>query len=86
MCTINMTFEVPETKLIDIEALKQNIQAYVNLVLSYPTVLKKDKETAEEYTDKMLERFAGCWHGDESTDQIMSQIKEGRTVREPLFM
>lgn len=37
-----MTFEIPESKAIDIEALKQNIQAYVKLLVSYPSILKKD--------------------------------------------
>lgn len=81
-----MTFEIPESRSIDIEALKQNIQAYVNLLVSYPTILKKETGADKEYTEKMLERFAGCWHGDESTQQIMSVIKENRSFREPLLM
>ena len=28
MCTFNMTFEVPESKHIDIDALKKKINAY----------------------------------------------------------
>lgn len=47
MCTVNMTFEIPESQSIDIEALKQNIQAYVKLLVSYPSILKKDTESSE---------------------------------------
>ncbi|MBQ0056645.1 MAG: hypothetical protein KBT20_03210 [Bacteroidales bacterium] len=45
-----MTFEIPESRAIDIEALKQNIQAYVNLVVAYPTILKKGQTGAQDLT------------------------------------
>lgn len=86
MCTVNMTFEVPESKAIDIEALKANVHAYVQLLVSYPSILKMESKTADTYTERMLERFAGCWHGDETAETIMSQIREGRTIREPLAL
>lgn len=38
MCTVNMTFEVPETKHIDIEALKQKINAMVMQLIANPSV------------------------------------------------
>lgn len=50
MCTLNMTFEIPESRSIDMEALKQNIQAYVNLVVAYPSILKKDKPESQDLT------------------------------------
>ena len=37
MCTINMTFEVPETKHINIDALKQKINAMVMQIIANPT-------------------------------------------------
>lgn len=83
---INMTFNVPESQAIDIDALKRNIQAYVNLLVSFPSVLKNECDTANTQTDKMLERFAGCWHGDETAEQVISSIEENRTIREPLSM
>lgn len=86
MCTINMTFEVPETMGVDLEALKEHIRAYFNLVLSSPTVLKKETTSSDRLTDEMLERFAGCWHGDESVEDIMDSVKECRTIREPLSL
>lgn len=86
MCTINMTFEVPESKAIDIEALKQNMKAYFNLVISFPSVLKAEDSSVDTQTDNMLNRFAGCWHGSESHDEIMDTIRENRSIRKPLNM
>lgn len=45
MCTINMTFEVPDTKAIDIEMLKQQMQAFFNIVVATPSILKQDQQT-----------------------------------------
>lgn len=86
MCTINMTFEVPEAKGIDVEALKQNIRAYFNLVISSPSVLVKDSISSDRQTEQMLNRFAGCWHGDESADEIIARINESKSIREPLIL
>lgn len=84
MCTVNLTFEVPESDFIDIEALKQNIQAYAAFLISYPGILRKNTDTEKDHTDKMLERFAGCWHGYETAEDIISLMNECRTIREPL--
>lgn len=86
MCTINMTFEVPETMDLDMEALKEHIHAYFKFVLSSPTVLKKEAASSGKLTDSMLERFAGCWHGNESAEEIIASVKEYRTIREPLSL
>lgn len=37
MCTVNMTFEVPETKHINIEAFKQKINALVAQFIANPS-------------------------------------------------
>ena len=37
MCTINMTFEVPETRHINIEALKKQINAMVLQLIANPS-------------------------------------------------
>ena len=52
----------------------------------YPGILKKNTDTEKDHTDKMLERFVGCWHGDETADDIISLMNERRTIREPLSM
>ncbi len=38
MCTVKMTFEVPETRHINIEQLKQKINAYVMHLISIPSI------------------------------------------------
>lgn len=44
MCTINMTFEVPDSKHIDIDALKKQINAFASALIAMPNVelLNKD--------------------------------------------
>lgn len=86
MCTINMTFNVPEAKSIDIDALKQHMQAYFNLVLTFPSVLKKEQDAEEAFTQQMLDRFAGSWHGKETPEEIMAAIRKEESIREPLSM
>lgn len=41
MCTVNMTFEVPESK-IDIEALKKQVRNYVGYLISVPGLVWKE--------------------------------------------
>lgn len=53
MCTFNMTFEVPESKNIDIEALKKQINAFVQVVTSMPNIEKSDKDTAKEQSHRL---------------------------------
>lgn len=36
MCTVNMTFEVPETDSINIEVLKQKVNAFVAQLIANP--------------------------------------------------
>lgn len=49
MCTINMTFEVPESKHIDIDALKKKINAIVQVIINMPNI-EKAHETKEQVT------------------------------------
>lgn len=64
MCTVNMTFEVPESKSIDIEALKTQMNGFFNLLLSMPSIIKKDTSTEEE--------------GWEASPELLAQIDEAR--------
>lgn len=76
MCTINMTFEVPESKSIDIEALKKQINDLFNVIVSRPSVLKKEKNHA------WTEEFRGKWRDDNMTaEEFVRQIRENRTTR-----
>lgn len=49
-------------------------------------ILTTETTSSDRLTDEMLERFAGCWHGDENAEDIMDSIKECRTIREPLSL
>lgn len=55
MCTINMTFEVPETKHINIDALKQKINAMVVQIIANPTAEVIEKND----TPRLSQRLRG---------------------------
>lgn len=55
MCTVNMTFEVPESKHIDIEALKQQVNNFVNYLITVPGIVWKESE--EEVSAELLDRL-----------------------------
>lgn len=55
MCTVNMTFEVPESKHIDIEALKQQVNNFVNYLITVPGIVWKESE--EEISAELLDRL-----------------------------
>lgn len=41
-------------------------------------------EDNKKRTLDMLEKHAGSWVGDETTDEIMDKIRENSCIREPL--
>lgn len=55
MCTINMTFEVPETKHINIEALKKKINAMVVELIADPSAEVMEKVE----TPRLSQRLRG---------------------------
>ncbi len=76
MCTINMTFEVPESKSIDIEALKKQINDLFNVIVARPSVLKKEKNHA------WTEEFRGKWQDTNiSAEDFVREIREHRETR-----
>lgn len=76
MCTINMTFNVPESKAIDVEALKKQINDLVNVILSRPSILIKEKPTS------WTEQFRGKWQDSNMTaEEFVSEIRAHRTCR-----
>lgn len=73
MATMTMTFDVPETKAIDIAALKQHMQALFNVVVSMPSVLKK------EQTSSVVDEFRGKWQDDNMTaEEFIREIRMNR--------
>lgn len=57
MCTVNMTFEVPETKHINIEALKKQMHSYLEFILSMPSLTTIEENNIEE------EHIFDCFDG-----------------------
>lgn len=44
-----------------------------------------DKAEADKKTQAMLDKFAGCWTDERSSDEIIASIREARSsIREPL--
>lgn len=71
MCTVNMTFEVPESKRINIEALKKQMNGFFNLLLSMPSIIEQDISAEEnvgwEASPELQSRL----------DQARHEISEG---------
>ena len=47
-----MTFEVPESKSIDIEALKEQMYGFFNLLISRPSIVKKENDDAMQVAEE----------------------------------
>ena len=74
MSTINMTFQVPDSKKIDVEALKLQMQGYLDFILSMPSIIKPESAVQEEgweASPELLERL----------EKSRQEIREGKGVR-----
>lgn len=74
MCTINMTFQVPDSKNIDVEALKLQMQGYLDFILSMPSIIKPESAAQDEdreVSPELLERLK----------KARQEIREGKGVR-----
>lgn len=82
MCTINMTFEVPETKHIDIEALKKQMHSYLEFILSMKNIEEKDDK--KKYDMSFFNRFDNDW-SDDSRDshEIAAELHDARVNNRP---
>ena len=61
-----------------------SVNEYVTTILTDATKeieSEMEKEESRRKTEEFLARFAGAWVGDETTEQIMASIREGRKVR-----
>lgn len=65
MCTINMTFEVPESKHIDIEALKRQINAFYHIIISTPSIVMPEKSKKKRYDMSVFDSLSNNWNIDE---------------------
>ncbi len=79
MCTVNMTFEVPESKHIDIEALKRQVHAFISVIIDTPSVLKKDKAKISTEDMSFFDRFDNDWSDDpRDSHEIAAELHDAR--------
>lgn len=75
MCTINMTFEVPESKSIDLEALREQMYGFFNLLISRPSIVKTDTDDVMEVAEEEV--------GWETSPELLTRLEAARQeVRE----
>ena len=76
MRTISMTFNVPESKHKDVVAFKKQLNAIVDVILSYPSVLKNTSQPS------WTEEFRGKWQDKNMTaEEFVNEIRSRRTSR-----
>lgn len=79
MCTVNMTFEVPETRHINIEALKKQMYGYLEFILSMPSITEQEEEVDEKHVFDCFD--GGGWAEDpRSAHEIADELYEGRVT------
>lgn len=85
MCTINMKFEVPETKHINIEALKKQMHSYLEFLLSTPNLKQKDEDEVDE--KHVFDCFDGGGWADDPRDshEIADELHDSRVNNRPLI-
>lgn len=57
MCTLNMTFEIPDAKAIDVDALKSQLNDFFKVIVSRPSILKEN--SIRKHT--LRNAFSGNW-------------------------
>ena len=70
MCTINMTFELPESKHIDVEALKKQVNNFVGYLISVPGIVWQDTDNTDEKWEVSAELA-------EQLEKSRQEIREG---------
>ena len=82
MCTINMTFEVPETRHINIEALKKQMHSYLEFILSMPAI--EEKVVEKKYDMSFFDRFDNDWSDDpRDSHEIAEELHDARINERP---
>lgn len=74
MATLTFTINVPDNKAIDLAALKMQVEAFVNAVVSVPTILKKD----EKEDLHVFDCFSGDYGGDKDAHEIEEELRSCR--------
>ncbi len=78
-----MTFEVPESKHIDIEALKRQMRSYLEFILSMPNISAKEQDADESHIFDCFD--GGGWAEDpRSAHEISDELYKGRANTRPM--
>lgn len=79
--SVNMPTHILSTLL----SMSDKMKLYVIKVLT-DSMLKSETKADDDkkHTLDMLEKHAGSWVGDETTDEIMDKIRENSSIRKPL--
>lgn len=72
MCTINMTFEVPDTMAIDVDALKGQLNAFFKVIVSRPSILK----TEPQQKSSLRDAFSGDWGDSQDAVSYAQTLRE----------
>lgn len=75
-----MTFEVPESKSIDIEALKLQIQAFVSAVTAVPNIRKNEKNDMA-HSIRPIDNKKGNWRTWKISPELMDIVSETSKVK-----
>lgn len=86
MCTVNMTFEVPETMHINIDALKHQMNEFFRVLISTPTIVQSEtiKDIDEQHIFDCFDN--GGWAEDpRSAHEIAEELYNGRLNDRPII-
>lgn len=72
MRTINMTFEVPDTKTIDIDALKYQLNELFKVIVSSPSILKEESS----HKSSLRNAFSGNWGETQDAVSYAQMLRE----------
>ena len=64
---------------------KVSVNEYVNDVLKEATrdiESEEEKEAGRKRTEEFVDKFFGCWVGDETTEEILAAAKSIKGIRE----
>ncbi len=88
MCTLNMTFEVPDTRTIDLESIKSQIQAFFNKLIELPAEktmpIVKENKIANDMS--FFDRFDNDWSDDpRDSHEIADELHNARVNDRPFI-
>lgn len=79
-----MTFDVPETRHINIEALKKQMHGYLEFILSMPSLEMTEHAEGKKYDMSFFDRFDNDWSDDpRDSHDIAAELHDARVNDRP---